>query len=343
MIIFLYGEDTYRSRQKLNELREKFIKEIDPGSSSLILLDGETISLEEINKAIGSGSLLAKKRLIVIVNIFKNKTKAIYPQLVDYLAEREKGGSDNIIIFWDSQLKLKIKKKQKEAVLIDLSGQEKTLTKDQQALYKFLAKQKFIQEFPLLGNAETINWLKREIEKKGGKISVAVAQALVGLVGNDLWQLSQENEKLLAYCRQNEKQNEISMEAVELLVRGNFDDNIFALTDAIANRDKARALSLLAEQLESGTNEIYLISMVSRQFRILLQIKSGLESGLSQRQLPVFLKLNPYVAQKGMSQARAFTLLAIKKLVARLTEIDYLVKSGQADASTQLSLFLAKL
>ncbi len=62
MIIFLYGEDTFRSRRKLNELKEKFLREVDPSGNSLTILDGEKTELEKINEAISPSSLLSKKK-----------------------------------------------------------------------------------------------------------------------------------------------------------------------------------------------------------------------------------------------------------------------------------------
>jgi len=58
MIIFLYGEDTFLSRRKLNELKEKFLREVDPSGNGLVVLDGEKAAMEEINESISASSLL---------------------------------------------------------------------------------------------------------------------------------------------------------------------------------------------------------------------------------------------------------------------------------------------
>ena len=70
MIIFLYGEDTFRSRKKLKELKNRFLKEIDSSGYSLAVIDGEKTCLEEINSAVSALSLFTKKRMIVISDIF---------------------------------------------------------------------------------------------------------------------------------------------------------------------------------------------------------------------------------------------------------------------------------
>ena len=100
MIIFLYGEDTFRSRRKLNELKDKFLRDVDPNGTSLQVVDGEVARIEEIGELVGPASLFSRKRMIVIEHIFNNKDQTIFEELFAYL--KNKGIADNIIIFWDS-------------------------------------------------------------------------------------------------------------------------------------------------------------------------------------------------------------------------------------------------
>ena len=107
MIIFLYGADTFRSRRKVRELKNKFIKEIDDNSGSLEVVDGQGATLKEIGEKINTGSLFVKKRLIVIENIFKNKKDKIGSELTAYLQKTEKeskSDNENILIFWDEEI-----------------------------------------------------------------------------------------------------------------------------------------------------------------------------------------------------------------------------------------------
>ena len=141
MIIFIYGPDTYRSRQKLNELKNKFISEIDLSSQSLIVLDGKTTTLKEISEKINTGSLFVKKRMVVIEDIFENKSEKLFSDLASFLKNRtEATGSDedNIIIFRDS----------------DLNSKDRKLKKDGQKLFTYLTSQKYVQEFKNLSSAQ---------------------------------------------------------------------------------------------------------------------------------------------------------------------------------------------
>lgn len=344
MIIFLYGQDSFRGRLKLNELKDKYRREVDKLGSGLAAVDGAKATLAEIASAAGPSSLLSKKRLIVIENIFLNKDQEIFVKLAEYFKSRKR--NDNIIIFWQAGLKVKKIKNTVLPVLANPDGQAKPLNKKLTALFKFLAAQKYAYSFNSLNNSQAASWVKKETARRGGKINTRAAELLVGLVGADGWQMDNELAKLLSYKTASQltaSGPEIEIEDVKNLVRGNFSENIFALTDALSVKNKALAVRLLDEQIEAGLSDGYLLNMFVRQFRILLQIKQALLTGLSQRQIAGQLKLHPFVAQKGVEQARHFTLPILKNILSRLIKIDYEVKSGQSDYLTGLNMLLAGL
>lgn len=346
MIIFLFGEDDFRSKQKLNQLKQKFINDVDPTASSLSMLDGKNISIKEFNETAGPSTLLASKRMIIVDNIFMAKEQNILEQIFEYLKEKKSDKSENIIIFYDTSIKIKKTRFKKQPLKIDASGKEKPLTKKQSQLFNFLSKQKWTQEFSVLSNTETANWAKKQIEAKNGKITYQAAQTLVSLTGNNLWQANNEINKLINYKLSDNKNNQIlsiDVQDVKLLVKGNFDENIFALTDAISNKNISLATKLLEEQIEAGLAGSYLINMMVRQFRILLQIRQALDIGQSSRQMISALKLHPFIIQKGINQVRKFNLTTLKNILKQLIEIDFKMKTGQADAITMLNLLFVKL
>ena len=349
MIIFLYGEDTFRSRQKLNEFKNKFIREIDSSGNSIDIINGTKATIDEIGRVAGPGTLLAKKRMIIVEDLFSNKTPAIFQQVHSYLKSKKSVKDDNIIIFWDSKVKTKKFKNKATARLSDNLGRERVLTKAQAELFNFLLKHKYYQQFNFLNNTELISWIKKEVNNRDGKINNQAAQILASLIGNDLWQVNNEINKLLNYkLALQPKLTKAGTVAVEVedvnnLVKGNLDENIFALTDAIGNKNKALAIKLLEEQITIGLTDGYLLNMIVRQFRILLQIRQALDSGLTSRKIINLLKLHPFVVQKGISQANQFSLTVLKNILNQLTGIDYSMKTGKIDILTMIDLLIARI
>jgi len=323
MIIFLYGENTFLSRKKLIELKEKFLREVDPTGDSLHFLDGENVDLNKINQTISTQSLFVKKRMVVIRNIFSNKSKTIFETLLEFVKKIEEK-NDNIIIFID-----------------DSSGGKLKTNK----FFKFLSSLKFSQEFKVFSNTETAKWIREEVLKKGGQITQQNAAYLISLLGIDLWRLENEIIKLLNHKRALQKKENVEIEISDIKTqcRGQADENIFALTDAISNKNKSLALQLFENELEAGVTDVYLLHMLARQFKILAQVRQALDLGYSLRKITSELKLHPFVAQKASTQVNNFTLPVLKNALGAITEIDYNLKQGQADIKNALTLLIAKL
>lgn len=349
MIIFLYGQNTFRSRQKLNELKDKFIREVDPSGYSLVVLDGKTADIEQVNEKIMPGSLLTKKRMIIIEDIFLNKNIAIFNEINDLLS-KTKQLDDNIVIFRDSIISTD---KKGNVVMSDNLGRDKLLLSKPKKLFQFLSNQKYAQEFKPFSNIETANWVKKQVEARSGNISYQAIQTLISLIGNDLWFLNNEIDKLINYKTGVEprlipparggKSTEISIEDVRQSTRNIFDENIFALTDALSVKNKASALKLLEDKLDAGLADSYLINMTIRQFKILLSVRQSLDSGQSSRMMISVLKLHPFIVQKAINQVSRFSLQALKDILNELVNIDFKMKTGKGDARTMLNLFILKI
>jgi len=282
---------------------------------NLMSLDGEKISINELNKAIATQSFLAKKRMVVIRNIFKQR-KALQTEVLELLKSGKfrDGKEDNILIFWDEE------------------------PDKRSALFKYLDGSKFKEELETLKGAELTRWIIKRIEDKGGRISKMNADILASKSDGDLWALSGEIDKLVALSRGRE----IGREDLEQSTLVKVEDNIFNLTDAIGNKNNQLALKLLRQSLEGGANEIYLLTMIVRQFRILIQVKAGMEEGKSGRALAGELGLHPFVVQKAQAQAVKYTMEQLKKIYKKLLEIDWKLKTG-GEGEVLLEMFIAEV
>jgi DNA polymerase III delta subunit len=359
MIIFIYGEDNFRTKKKICEFKDKFLREVDKSGGSIEQIEGKTADLKQINEKSATASLLASKRMIIIEDIFSNKNKELLPAVAEYFSAKEKNNWGNIVIFFDNSIKSKRKMGGEEVVKADSEGRDKPLGKKEKELFDFLFKQKFAQELKKLSVQDQGAWIKNEVELRGGAISSRAIQAIIALVGYDLWQIDREIDKLINFKRGENpplllKEGlgggsvvgapaVIESEDVEQMVKGSFDDNIFALTDAIGARNKALSAKLLEEQFELGANGVYLLVMITRQIKIILQVRQALDLGLPSRQIISELKQNPYVVQKAIEQARHFSLNSLKIIFDKLVEIDFKIKTGQGEPQVLLNLLLARL
>ena len=187
-------------------------------------------------------------------------------------------------------------------------------------LFKFLEPNS--KKFDLLKGSELRNWIKdysKDIES-------SAIDLLIEYVGSDLWRMSNEIDKLLNYTKKIERKD------VELLVKPEFDLNIFNMVDALGDKDKKKAISLFKKHLDKGEDPFYLLSMFIYQFRNLIKVRSGGK-----------LDLHPFVIKKTQHQARNFDVDELKKIYHSLLIIDFDSKIGKTDIKTALEMFVVGL
>jgi len=281
MIIFLYGKDTYRMREKMKEIVEHY-KKIHKSGLNLKYFD-DFSNFEDNVKQI---SMFEEKKLIIINNLFSN-----------------------------SDFKERFSKKKKDFLKsedIILIYQEKDFIKND-SLYKFLKKNIKSQEFELLTGQKLKNWARKKFEKYETKIEDKAMDLLIEYIGSDLWKMNNEILKLINY--KNKKI--INKEDIELLIRSKIETDIFKTIDALAQKNKKQALDLLHKHLEKGDSPLYLISMINYQFRNLLIVKDLIEKSKS---YDVILKksgLHPFVVKKTYYQSQKFTFQELKKSIRK--------------------------
>ncbi len=300
MIFFFYGEDSFRAQQKIKNIRDKFKAKVGGDGYNIDYLDGNLLTIADFFKSVKSCGFLVTKKLIIIRNIFDNKKlKNIQDEIIKFLKTQKDDPEENYLIFWQT-------------------GKTDARSK----LYKALKKFKFTEEFNVLSTPKLISWLKKEVANHKKSITEEALNLLLICVGNNLWQLHQEINKLVNFCKK-----EIKVEDVKKLVHAKTDNNIFNLVDAIGNKNKKLALNLIEKQLDNGVAIQYIITMIVRQFRLILKIKSFSENKITQDwAIAQTLKLPNFVAKKILIQSNLFTLIELKKIYQQLLLIDEKIK-----------------
>lgn len=318
MIIFIYGPDTYRSSKKIEEIKNKFIKEVDPSRLNLAILESGA-KAQEVQNELNTTPFLAKRRLVVLKNfVLKNKNEEVGDLLLEFVA-KERGVDDNIIVFYET---------------------DKPEGKEKNKLFELLAKSKFAQPFDKLSPAELLSYLNLEAKKLGAAIQPNAAQQLISVAGDDLWQLMNELQKLAAYAQGRA----INAKDVELMCGQFLEDNIFQLIDAIAQKSSNRALKLTEDFFSLDQNVFYLLTMIIKQFRVLVQIKDLIENGMVSADLAAkSLKIHPFVAKKSLAQAQKFKAEELKAIYGKLVELEKQLKSSYADEKLLIEKFVASL
>lgn len=322
MIIFIYGPDTFRSREKLGQVIEQFQKKRDSSGMNVVRLQATAITFDRLRQEAMTQGFLSPKKMIVLEHLLEQNNEELFNQVLDFIKTFTKKEQDNVLVFWEGSYSPKKK-----------SNADKAAGK----LFAILKKQDFVFEFPKLTHAQLNAWVSQTIKQRGGQIEPQAARELAALVGNNLWQLTNDIDKLIAF-----KNNQtITVADVEQQVRGSFEANIFALSDAIAAQDKTRALNLLNQEIQAGSNEMYLLSMITRQFRILVQLQSQIAGNITPPdKIARTLKLHPFVVKKSLPAARKYTLDKLQKTYDHLVAVDQKFKFSHPNPKLLLELLI---
>jgi DNA polymerase-3 subunit delta len=310
MIIFLYGPDTYRSRQKLNEIIE-YYKKIHKSGLNLKFFREEKMDFQNFLDEMKQAPMFKEKKLAVLFDVFSN------PEFKKGFLEKGRDllKSGNIFLIY-----------------------EINQISEKDPLFLFLKKFAKVQEFKLLEAEKLKNWVKKRFLNYKMEIENHALEKLINFVGNDLWQMENEIKKLVSYKLKSK--SGISAKDIELLIKPKIETDIFKTIEAMGQRNKKKALKFIKAHLEKGDSPIYLFSMIHFQFRNLLIIKDLMEKNLSPYGSNY---LHPYVIKKTIPLLEKFSFLELKKIYQRIFQLDLDIKTGKIEPEIALDLLIAEI
>lgn len=293
MILFLFGEDTYRSHEKLSAIKKRFIDA--HGSSNLFNLEFPSAANEDFHSLVFAPSLFAGHRLLVLENLLSEGNKEIQTTLAE-LVKKDLPESVTII-FWENQ---KFDKRQ--------------------ALYKFLNKPKTSQEFSPL----PLPALKKYVQDLAATHELSLTGANIDwLVLNknaDLWGISQELRKLATYP------GALTPEAMRSLVTPSPQEVGFALQDGIMNKNAKVANRALNELLAQEVDFNMILGSLAYYLRNLIRVLDLHEQKKSMAEIIRTTGLHPFVIKKNLAY-RGDKRELIKQLDL-LAQADQDIKTG---------------
>lgn len=316
MIIFLYGKDTYRSKQQLKKMVEKFKVERDPQGYNVVDLDCEKEDKNNILQQMLTSPFLAEKKMVILKNLLTTTEHKDFLKEIKSRIVENNFPENNIIVFWENTDVFK--------------------NKNSKELSEILKVEKFAQFFGELKGLDLSNWIKQEVVSRGGKIDLPSLNYLLQNFSLDMWSLSNLLDQLLSY------NIEINLPITQKFLEEKIDDNIFNLVDAIVAGQKNKAFKMIRKQYEKGEDAQFIFAMLLRQFRILLEMREIYEKqdSIHSNDLAKMLGLHPFVVTKSLAFVKRYTLSHLKNIYLKLLEMDTKTKTGQGDQSFLLDIFV---
>ena len=285
--------------------------------------DGAAVSYDEIVNACETLPFMSDKKVIVIYR-------------ADFLGDKakntNKNGEDILKRIQDYGASLP-----KQCILILYyifeNDREKISSK-----VKRMDKKACVVEFTKLRGMMLQKKVKEIFNEKGKNIDRTNLSFFCSEVENNMDIIKNEVDKLCAYTahREIEKQDIID------LLPERSDNDIFNLVDFLSQKRPERALEVLSELMYRGEKATNILSMIERQFRIMLNLKIGMNNGKVKEELAREYRLHPFVCEKMMAQCKKYTLEQIIKAEEICAQTEKELKSQGSNERVKLDLLIIK-
>jgi DNA polymerase-3 subunit delta len=328
LLYVLFGSDDYSLNQSLEEIKRRLGDRMLLDSNTTIM-DGQYLTPNQLREVCIALPFLAPKRLVIVNGLLgrfesrmgqgRQKKKAKDNQPNDYKAFAALIGEfpdSTVLVLADNDIKHK------------------------NPLLKELMPQAMVKTFPLLRNEKLRQWIAKRITQEGGNISPRALDLLSRLVGSNLWIMASEVSKLVSFtlgrC--------IEEDDVKKVAGYSLQANVFNMVDAVIESKAWQAQQAIQQLLKMGMTPPYLLFMLTRQARLLVQAKELIKRGKTEFEIQNRLGLTSEFAwRKTAEQAGRYSFERLNQLYHQLLAADLSVKTGKYESELALNILATEL
>ncbi len=337
-IIFIYGEEEFLIEKKFNELIWDFVNKYN-ATSDFDIFDSEKVELMTVIDSCYSLPFLSEKRIVGVKNFekyFTSSRKKKVDEQHPFVKYLRKPNPHTIFLIssylegYSGTLKDLLSAKTKEKALKKI--------KSANFPYNVLFENAELIEIPKFYEKQIPNWIKSQL--KGKEIKPEALELLLLHTNPNLRDINNELEKLLLFT---DSKKEITEEDVAAVVGISKEYNIFQLQKAIGNRDLHNSLLILNNMLTFDRQEILILTMLSRYFSILWQLKEYNHLELNKTSISTKLGINVYFLDEYLNASKKFEEDKLIDIFNHLYITDRLLKTSSTNSSILMQQLIIKI
>ncbi len=295
-LYYFYGDEPYLIDRSIKRLLDRTVSP-DSRDFNLNIYYGKECKGEEIAAAAQTLPMFADRRVVLV-----KRSGELSAGALEVLAQYVADPSPSTCLIFEGE---KIDQRRKFFVDIKKHGH--------------------LVEYKRLYENQLGPFIRGEAAALGKRVEPAAQEMLVYLVGNNLQELAAQVEKVATYigARENIKGADIREIVSDTKV-----DSIFELTDALGNRELARALRSLNTILRDGEAPLMVLAMLARHYRQLWKVRELCDKGVPSPEIGKAAGINPYFLKGIMEQARNYRTAEFKAIFERLYKTDWALKTS---------------
>ncbi|MBQ6570485.1 MAG: DNA polymerase III subunit delta [Clostridia bacterium] len=213
----------------------------------------------------------------------------------------------------------------------------KNLPDKRRSFYKYLEKNALMIEAYELDDETMCRWIVSQAGKKGISVKKGDAALMLEICGRDMLSLDCELEKLSCLGKKA-----IDISDIYEVVSLTTDYNVFLLHEHMLQGSYKKAFDLTKKIYADEKTYIPVVALLSNKFEQMLAAKLSVAGGRSKyetiQSVSKELKVKPGAVGYAVDECAAFSIEALKRSVERLSNYEYALKSGGANAGIEALL-----
>lgn len=194
-----------------------------------------------------------------------------------------------------------------------------------------------VHEFEAPKAREMPRVLVGEAKRLGFALDPGAARLLVERMGANPQRLHNELERLALWAGEG---GEVSAADLEAMIADTSEAAVWALSDALLERDAAGALRIAERLISQGENVTGLIYGLASRLRKACAAAAMLEEGVPPKQVESKLGMHPYAAKQLVRRLQAVEVGELQAATIALADLEVWCRGG-ADYGDELALTLA--
>ncbi|MCR5273555.1 MAG: DNA polymerase III subunit delta [Lachnospiraceae bacterium] len=304
----IYGPEEYLKLQSKDSLIKALVSDGD--TMNFNAFKGNDVSAKEIIDLAETLPFLAEKRVILVEDsgFFKSTEESI----AEYLGNIPDSAC---IIFMESE----VDKRSKTFKALCKNGGE------------------CLCETP--SEKMLVSWILQKIIKEDKKISQNTMNLFISMTGMDMTRIQSELEKLLSYTLHKDV---IESEDVLQVVSGQINNQIFEMVEAIGNKQQKKAMDLYYDLLALRESPMKILSLLTRQFRLIWEIKSMAKRGERDTSIAKVEGIPSFAVKKYLAMARNFNRDELTSGIEEGLSLEEQFKTGRINDKIAVEIFITK-
>ncbi len=313
MLYLYYGPDEFSRSEAIAAHRAQIAPEV--ADLNITRLEGRRLKIENLAAACEAFPFLADKRIVIVHDLLK----------------QQKAGKDR------EELRTYLERVPPTCDLLFVESED---FDKRSTVFTYLKKAGELREFLPREGGDLLRWVAERSKALGVTIEPAAMQRLTLLVGGDSRTLLNELGKLASYVGGGGR---IGVDAVDLLVQDETEQNLFAFIDDLSARRFGPASAGLRRLIADGQSPHAILFMVARQVRVLNGVKRMATQRMRPDDIANALGQKPFVVRKALDQARGFSEAELLRFHDRVLALDHASKTGRMEVETGLDLLVAEI